>query len=106
MLYCTHGDAIGDAKEENYRDAATLGTGCAVFGHLRTFLMGITMHILHRLALFGCVAVLLAGRAAGAAETPPKLRVLIFSGQNNHDWRKTTPVLKQILAQRPGSRWR
>lgn len=29
------------------------------------------------------------------AEGP--LRCLIFSGQNNHDWRETTPLLKQIL---------
>jgi type 1 glutamine amidotransferase len=55
------------------------------------------MHTLRRFALFGCIALLLAGRFAGAAETPPRLRVLIFSGQNNHDWRKTTPALKQIL---------
>jgi len=27
------------------------------------------------------------------------LRVLIFSGQNNHNWQKTTPVLKEILTQ-------
>ena len=27
----------------------------------------------------------------------PVLRVLIFSGQNNHDWRTTTPRLKAIL---------
>jgi type 1 glutamine amidotransferase len=25
------------------------------------------------------------------------VRVLIFSGQNNHDWKKTTPALQQIL---------
>jgi type 1 glutamine amidotransferase/HEAT repeat protein len=30
-----------------------------------------------------------------AAERP--LRVLIFSGQNNHDWQSTTPKLKSIL---------
>ena len=27
----------------------------------------------------------------------PVLRVLIFSGQNNHNWRETTPKLKSIL---------
>ena len=32
---------------------------------------------------------------APAAE--PVVRVLIFSGQNNHDWRATTPKLKSIL---------
>lgn len=32
-----------------------------------------------------------------AAERP--LRVLIFSGQNNHDWQLTTPELQRILTQ-------
>ncbi|MCE9544914.1 MAG: ThuA domain-containing protein [Planctomycetia bacterium] len=31
-----------------------------------------------------------------AAESP-KLKVLIVDGQNNHDWRKTTPVMKHAL---------
>ncbi len=30
-----------------------------------------------------------------------KIRVLLIDGQNNHDWRHTTPVLKQILEE-PG----
>jgi type 1 glutamine amidotransferase/HEAT repeat protein len=34
--------------------------------------------------------------AACAAERP--LRILLFSGQNNHDWKTTTPKLKAILA--------
>src|SRR5207237_6517682 len=28
---------------------------------------------------------------------PSKIQVLIITGQNVHDWRGTTPVLKQIL---------
>jgi len=28
---------------------------------------------------------------------PPPLRVLVLTGQNNHDWRATNPILKQIL---------
>ena len=28
---------------------------------------------------------------------PGKVRVLIFSGHNNHDWRTTTPFLKKVL---------
>jgi type 1 glutamine amidotransferase len=32
---------------------------------------------------------------AGAAE--PKLRVLVLSGSNNHDWKQTTPVIKAVL---------
>jgi len=39
-------------------------------------------------------ATLLAGQALSAA-TP--VRALIIDGQNNHDWKKTTPVLKKIL---------
>ena len=50
-----------------------------------------------RLALLACITVLFTGMTAAAQQSPAKLRVLIFSGQNNHDWRKTTPVLKQIL---------
>lgn len=40
------------------------------------------------LALFG------TGRLPAAE---PVLRVLVFSGQNNHNWRATTPKLKSIL---------
>src|SRR5208282_3656427 len=28
---------------------------------------------------------------------PGKIRVLIFSGRNNHDWRTTTPFLRKVL---------
>src|SRR6202521_4869340 len=28
---------------------------------------------------------------------PPKLQALIITGQNGHDWKGTTPVLKQAL---------
>jgi len=31
------------------------------------------------------------------AAEPEKLKVILIDGQNNHDWRKTTPVLKQHL---------
>jgi type 1 glutamine amidotransferase len=34
---------------------------------------------------------------AALAQAPPVIRVLIFSGQNNHNWRETTPKLKAIL---------
>ncbi|MBM4155329.1 MAG: ThuA domain-containing protein [Lentisphaerae bacterium] len=35
--------------------------------------------------------------AAVAAQAAPPPRVLIFSGQNNHDWKTTTPALVKIL---------
>jgi hypothetical protein len=39
---------------------------------------------------------MMAQRAFPAGE-PAKLRVLIFSGLNNHDWRSTTPVIKGVF---------
>jgi type 1 glutamine amidotransferase len=32
-----------------------------------------------------------------AASAAPPLKALVIDGQNNHDWKATTPVLKQIL---------
>ena len=43
------------------------------------------------------LAGLLAFSAALADAPEPKLRVLILDGQNNHDWRSTTPFLKKAL---------
>ena len=34
-----------------------------------------------------------------ASDTMPKIKVLIVDGQNNHNWRGTTPALKTILEQ-------
>ena len=47
-------------------------------------------------ALLGLV-VCLFGALAGPAQSAEKIRVLIVDGQNNHNWRATTPVLKKIL---------
>src|SRR5271157_853995 len=49
-----------------------------------------------------CAALMLAFRTVSAQDTLPffqtgKIRVLIFSGRNNHDWRTTTPFLRKIL---------
>ncbi|MDE3166510.1 MAG: ThuA domain-containing protein, partial [Acidobacteriota bacterium] len=43
--------------------------------------------------------LLLAGTlfAAGTMSAATPIRALIIDGQNNHDWKHTTPVLKQIL---------
>jgi len=41
------------------------------------------------------LVLVLAGQ--GAAETKAKLKALILDGQNNHNWKATTPVLKKIL---------
>ncbi len=50
-----------------------------------------------RIALAGLV--LLAGwiSGPGVAADGGKIRVLLIDGQNNHKWRETTPVLKQVL---------
>jgi type 1 glutamine amidotransferase len=47
------------------------------------------------------LALLLLAAALGltAAPTARTIRVLILSGQNNHDWRQTTPRLKALLEQ-------
>jgi len=31
------------------------------------------------------------------AQTPSKIKVLILTGVNNHEWRETTPVLREVL---------
>ena len=47
------------------------------------------------------VCLLLAAGTASAQPSPPpdpnKIQVLIVTGQHVHDWRGTTPILKQIL---------
>ncbi|MBL8794375.1 MAG: ThuA domain-containing protein [Planctomycetia bacterium] len=42
-------------------------------------------------------ALVVAGAALAPAAEGDKIKVLIIDGQNNHDWRSTTPVMKQIL---------
>lgn len=61
--------------------------------------------MMRRIAVLGAVAILsaaagLAGPAtqpAGQDDKPKPLRVLILTGRNNHDWRRTTPVLKKLF---------
>ena len=53
-------------------------------------------HLTITFLLAGCTAAFgFAG--AGAAQSSPPLKVLIIDGQNNHDWKSTTPVMKRIL---------
>jgi type 1 glutamine amidotransferase len=40
----------------------------------------------------------LVSQYQGHAENDSKIPVLIIDGQNNHDWRATTPVLKEALS--------
>ncbi len=59
------------------------------------------MNSLRTTAFFVAVGVLLISAMLAAADTPKKenekLRVLIIDGQNNHDWKTTTPLLKNAL---------
>jgi uncharacterized protein len=47
-----------------------------------------------RSVLAGALCLVLAGQAAAEQA---RLKALIIDGQNNHDWKATTPVLKKIL---------
>ena len=47
------------------------------------------------MALF--VSALVVVSAFGVTAEAARLRVLIFSGRNNHNWKATTPALKKIL---------
>jgi type 1 glutamine amidotransferase len=54
----------------------------------------------HRGLLALALLLLLLGSAAVRAEEKaetPKIRVILIDGQNNHDWRTTTPILKKEL---------
>ena len=46
--------------------------------------------------LFFAFALIAVGTIALAADVP-KIRVLIVDGQNNHNWKATTPILKKHL---------
>jgi hypothetical protein len=41
--------------------------------------------------------ILLAAAAAAGQQPTQKIRALIITGQNGHDWRATTPVLRKLL---------
>jgi type 1 glutamine amidotransferase len=44
-------------------------------------------------------AFLLGNLSLAPAQAPKKLQALIITGQNGHDWRGTTPVLRTLLEQ-------
>lgn len=56
------------------------------------------MKLLPALTLVFSVAALSVFSPESAAGAPPKLRVLIVDGQNNHKWAATTPILTEALA--------
>jgi type 1 glutamine amidotransferase len=58
--------------------------------------MFLSSQALRRMASFLFGAYLLAV-AAGQSAAAEKLKALIIDGQNNHDWKSTTPVMKKAL---------
>ena len=42
-------------------------------------------------------AILWAAAALAPAQTSPKIQALLITGQNGHDWKATTPVLRKLL---------
>jgi uncharacterized protein len=48
-------------------------------------------------ALLSCAIGMLVHAQPPAAPGPPKIAVLIVTGQNGHNWRGTTPILRKIL---------
>jgi type 1 glutamine amidotransferase len=59
------------------------------------------MKLRRAIAICSAVCILLIAALPLNADTPKKereqLRVLIIDGQNNHDWKMTTPLLKKAL---------
>ena len=49
------------------------------------------------LPLFVAVAALLGAAGLGISKSGDKIRVLIIDGSNNHNWKDTTPFMKEQL---------
>jgi type 1 glutamine amidotransferase len=47
--------------------------------------------------LLSCVIVTLTWAVSAACADSDKIRVIVIDGQNNHDWRSTTPWMKKVL---------
>ena len=50
-----------------------------------------------RLLFLGAAGAFLLNAQTPAPAGPPKLQALIITGQNGHDWKGTTPLLRQAL---------
>lgn len=59
-----------------------------IIGMKKRFTLGVSM------AFLACLVF--AGFAQKKEEEPKLVKVLILDGQNNHKWKKTTSVLKDI----------
>jgi uncharacterized protein len=49
------------------------------------------------IAAFICALGSLTGAQQPAQQGPPRIQTLIITGQNGHDWKGTTPILRKIL---------
>src|SRR5262249_27307661 len=54
-------------------------------------------HLSLTASLIGVVALSLSAIALAQAAQGDKIKVLIIDGQNNHDWKSTTPLMKKVL---------
>ena len=53
---------------------------------------------MRKLILLIAAAIAIIGPAAAQPDNPAaKVKVILIDGQNNHNWRATTPILKKIL---------
>jgi hypothetical protein len=59
--------------------------------------MRLSLSLTGLLACAGLAALTLASRADEPGEKAGPIRVILIDGQNNHNWRATTPVLKKHL---------
>ncbi len=55
------------------------------------------MKLRRRIVLAGLVVAVFCGLNASPSAAADKLKLLIVDGQNNHDWKATTPVLTEFL---------
>ena len=78
--------SIRDGSVGNGRGLADAGQRLRGSSFLGTMTLGLAI----------LVMLMMVQRAVAAVE-PSKLRVLILSGLNNHDWRSTTPVIKTMF---------
>src|SRR3954463_9550523 len=47
--------------------------------------------------ILAALSLWLLAPVAASAEDAPKVRVILIDGQNNHNWRATSPILKKFL---------
>ena len=82
-----------EQKDFTYINASTLLTGAL------TLEPGETLNLRHRICIHPDRWDAAALQKAAANFATPPIKTLILSGANNHDWKATTPVIKNLLEQ-------